>query len=228
MAISRAKVLDIKEFGSEIREYTLQLEKNYYFEAGMFLLLTLEQKEDYIRWPESRNFSIASAYREDGTLRLIIGKVGEYTTRIFNELKVGGECIIKYAYGDFLLPFFDASAPIYCIAGGTGIAPFLGFAEQLSQINAIHRLHIFYSFKNKQEQPGIEVLQSIVQEKQLHLFSTREAVKGVENRRMRTDDLLNADFENGHFYICGGEVFTKEFVNYLVFKNVRNIYTDEW
>jgi len=145
--ISKATVLSVKEHGSDIREYTLQLEKNHYFEAGSFLQLTLEQKEDYTRWPESRNFSIASAFRADGTLKLIIGKVGAYTTRIFNELTVGDVCTVKYAFGDFMLPFFDKKADICCIAGGTGVAPILSFCEQMVRENSINRLHVFYSFK---------------------------------------------------------------------------------
>ena len=150
--ISKAKVLSIREYGSDVREYIFQLEKNHYFEAGSFLLLTLEKKEDYSRWPsESRNFSIASQYNEEGTLKLIIRKVGYYTGRIFDELKVGSECVVKYAFGDFLLPFFDKSAKICCIAGGTGIAPILGFCEQLKKEKRENNLHVYYSFKNEDE-----------------------------------------------------------------------------
>lgn len=228
MAISKAKVISVKAHGNDINEYTLLLEKYYFFEAGTFLLLTLELKDDYTRWPDSRNFSIASAYREDGTVRLIIRKAGEYTTRIFNELKEGCQCAVKYAYGDFLLPFFDKKAPVYCIAGGTGIAPFLGFAEQLNANGDDQRLHLYYSFKNRQEQPGVDLLKSIVTPGQLHLYSTREKVEGTENRRISTEDLNDADFVNGHFYICGGENFTKEFVQYLKSQGTENIYTDEW
>ena len=133
--ISKATVLSIKEYGSEIREYTLKLMKNHYFEPGSFLQLTLEEKEDYTRWPESRNFSIASAFNEDGTIKLIIQKVGVYTARIFNELHEGDSCTVKYAFGDFLLPFFDKNSTICCIAGGTGIAPILSFCEQLKKEN---------------------------------------------------------------------------------------------
>lgn len=228
MAISKAKVLSIKMHGSEIREYTLQLEKNYYFEAGTFLLLSLEQRENYTSWHESRNFSIASAYNSDGTIKLIIRKVGEYTSKIFNELNIESECTVKYAYGDFLLPFFDKKSPIYCIAGGTGIAPILSFAEQLNNSNEQHRLNIFYSFKNSDELIGLELLKTIVPENQLHLFSTREKIKNIKNRRIQIDDLSETDFKNGHYYICGSEDFTKKFVEFLKFNESENIYTDEW
>lgn len=228
--ISKATVLSIKEHGNEIREYTLQLEKNHYFEAGSFLQLTLEVKEDYTRWPESRNFSIASAFNENGTVKLIIRRVGTYTTRIFNELTEGNRCTVKYAFGDFLLPFFDKQASVCCIAGGTGIAPILSFAEQLQKQGQQNRLQVFYSFKNKEEQPGLDVLKSIVPDTNLHLFCTREKIESISNRRINWSDILNYgfDFQTAHFYICGGEEFTKYFRENLKSVQAENVYTDEW
>ena len=228
--ISKAKVLSIKEHGSEIKEFTLQLEKNNYFEAGSFLQLTLEDKEDYTRWPECRNFSIASAFNDEGTIKLIIRKVGVYTERIFNELILGAQCTVKYAFGDFLLPFFDKKSEICCIAGGTGIAPILSFCEQMKRENQLNRLHVFYSFKNDEEMQGIDVLNSLVPQGQLHLFSTRQEIEGVNNRRISFDDIQKSgiDLIQSHFYICGGEVFTSNFSKNLTTAGAENIYTDEW
>jgi len=228
--ISKATVLSVEEHGPEIREYNLQPEKNYYFEAGSFLLLTLEQKDDYTRWPDSRNFSIASAYSENGTIRLIIRKVGAYTEKIFQELSPGASCVLKYAFGDFLLPFFDKTGDICCIAGGTGIAPILSFAEQLQKQGQQNRLQVFYSFKNKEEQPGLEILKAIVPEPNLHMFCTREEIQGIPNRRIVWSDIVNSgfDFQTAHFYICGGEEFTKYFVGNLKTVQAENVYTDEW
>ena len=228
--ISKATVLSIVKHGTEIREYTLKLEKNHYFESGSFLQLTLEDKEDYTRWPESRNFSIASAFKEDGTIKLIIRKAGVYTSRIFDELLEGSICTVKYAFGDFLLPFFDKKAPVCCIAGGTGIAPILGFCEQLMSDDNTDRLHVFYSFKNKEEMQGVELLKSIVPEANLHLFCTRQEIADLPNRRIEWKDIHTSDIDltDSHFYICGGEKFTSYFVNNLKSVGAENLYTDEW
>lgn len=228
--ISKATVLSIKEYGSEIREYSLQLEKNNHFEAGSFLQLTLEKKKDLSRWPDSRNFSIASAYNDDGIIKLIIRKVGVYTNRIFDELQVGSDCMVKYAFGDFLLPFFEKQPTICCIAAGTGIAPILGFCEQLKKMNLSNRLHIYYSFRNESEMIGLEVLKRIVPEDNLHLFSTRQQIVGLPNRRIVFEDikLTLADLNKTYFYVCGGEDFTNFFVENLKKVNAENIYTDEW
>jgi len=194
------------------------------------LQLTLENKEDYTRWPESRNFSIASAFKADGTIKLIIRKVGVYTSRIFDELIVGSICTVKYAFGDFLLPFFDKKAPICCIAGGTGIAPILSFCEQLVRDNYTDRLHVFYSFKNEAEMQGVEMLKSIVPESQLHLFCTRQEMVELPHRRIEWKDIFTSDIDviDSHFYICGGEAFTSYFAENLKTAGAGNIYTDEW
>lgn len=228
--ISKATVLSIKEHGNEIREYILKLEKNHYFEPGSFLQLTLEEKEDYTRWPDSRNFSIASAFKEDGTIKLIIQKVGVYTNRIFNELHVGDSCTVKYAFGDFLMPFFDKVSTICCIAGGTGIAPILSFCEQLKKESKSERMHVFYSFKSEEEKQGVEILQSIVPKGQLHLFCTRQEISGLPKRRIAWDDIESSkiDLSKSHFYICGGESFTTFFATNLKNGGADNIYTDEW
>jgi ferredoxin-NADP reductase len=229
--ISKATVLAIKEYGEEIREYSLKLEKNHYFEAGSFLLLTLDVKEHYSRWPsESRCFSVASQHNELGVVKLIIRKVGAYTSQIFNQLGIGSECVVKYAFGDFLLPFFDKNATICCIAGGTGIAPILSFCEQLKRDKREQDLHVFYSFKDQKEIIGKEVLQVIVPDRQLHLFSTRQSLEGALNRRILPDDIIcfSKDWKKSHFYICGNDEFTSYFRQFLEKEACGNIYTDEW
>lgn len=230
--ISKATVISIEGHGSDIREYALMLDKNHYFEAGSFLLLTLEQKTDYSRWPsESRCFSIASQHNEQGIIRLIIRKVGCYTSRIFEELAVGATCTVKYAFGDFLLPFFDPQPTICCIAAGTGVAPILGFCEQLKREKRNQKLHVFYSFKNETEYIGKNILEESVPDVQLHLFSTRENMHKTLNRRIKPEDITSAmgkDLENTHYYICGNEEFTRTFRQALAAKACENIYTDEW
>ena len=226
--ISKATVLTVEKHGEEVREYTLQLHKNNHFEAGSFLQLTLEIKKDLSRWPDSRNFSIASAYNKEGIIRLIIRQFGSYTKRIFNELQPGSECTVKYAFGDFLLPFFDKQATICCVAGGTGIAPILGFCEQMSQTGSLNRLHVYYSFKHANEMPGVELLRKLLPAENLHLFCTQQEMDQIPNRRIVFEDIQFTDLSSTYFYICGNESFTHYFVGNLKKIKAENIYTDEW
>lgn len=228
--VSKAEVIRIRDFGFDIKEYILRLEKNSFFESGTYLQLTLDDKDDYTRWPECRNFSIASAYNDRGEIRLIIQRVGYYTSRIFEELTEGKQCTIKYSFGDFILPFYDSENPICCIAGGTGIAPMLSFIEELVLTDQINRLHIFYSFKKKIDAVGLEELINYVPEYQLYLFSTKDNIDGIYHRRIGGNDILTKNFDllKTHFYICGNSGFTKYFKKILDVNGAINIYTDEW
>lgn len=227
--ISKAEVVSIIEHGVDVREYIFKLEKNNYFDPGTFLQLTLDTNIGN-RWLESRNFSIASAPNKEGLLRLIIGKVGVYTTRIFNELTLGKTCTFKYSFGDFLIPSFDSKGDIICIAGGTGIAPFLSFAEYLNSVGQSSRMKLFYSAKNSSELIGVESLKKLLSAENLHIHLTREQQDGFKNGRIAVEDIVNQEFNfaTSHFYICGGESFTKGFKEELSKRGAEAIYTDEW
>ncbi len=227
--ISKAEVVSIIEHGTDVREYIFKLEKNNYFDPGTFLQLTLETNIGN-RWPESRNFSIASAPNKEGLLRLIIGRVGVYTARIFNELTVGKTCTFKYSFGDFLIPSFDSKGDIICIAGGTGIAPFLSFAEYLNSVGQSSRMKLFYSTKNSSELIGIDLFKKLLPAENLHFHLTREQKDGFKNGRITIEDIVSQKFNYSasHFYICGGESFTKGFKEELSKLGAEAIYTDEW
>ena len=226
--ISKAQVIAIKAYSPEVKEYILKLEKPTYFDAGSFLQLTLD-KEIGNRWPESRNFSIASSFRKDGLIKLIIRKVGNYTTRIFDELVVNSECIVKLSFGDFLLPFKKKETSIICIAGGTGIAPILSFIEELKESNQLDRIKLIYSIKNSKEFFGIDVVNEIPKHNVI-LHSTREVLDNFINARPTLDSVmkLNPNYERDSFYICGGEEFTKQFKTQLLALGAKNVFTDEW
>ena len=67
---SRATVIDVKDYGNDIKEFTLKLDNYKWFEAGTFLQLTLKNVTASERWPDSRPFSIASYSTENKTRRL--------------------------------------------------------------------------------------------------------------------------------------------------------------
>lgn len=227
--ISKAIVNSIKQYGDDVREYIITPEKYNFFDPGSFLQLSLEEPKGN-RWPESRNFSIASFLNEDKTIRLIIRKVGYYTSRIFAELTVGSVCYVKYSFGDFLLPFSDKVNPIVCIAGGTGVAPFFSFAEYLKAQGHIDQMKLHYSSKNREELIGEKELQSLFRENNLNIHLTREIIPSYKFGRITLDDVLKniENVQTAHFYICGGEEFTNTFKKELSVAGAENIYTDEW
>ncbi len=227
--ISKAVVKSIKQYGEDVREFIIEPEKYSFFDPGTFLQLALEEPKGN-RWPDSRNFSMASFLNDDKTIRLVIRKIGVFTTRIFNELNVGSTCYLKYSFGDFLLPFYDNVNPIVCIAGGTGIAPFLSFAEYLKSIKKESRMFLFYSAKNMEELIALNEIKRSIASANLHVYLTREIHSDWHSGRITVDNVVESvsSIVNAHFYICGGEEFTSTFKKQLTALGAENIYTDEW
>lgn len=227
---SRATVVSIKDYGDNIKEFTLKLDNYKRFEAGTFLQLTLKNVTASERWPDSRPFSIASYYNENKTMRLIIRKVGKYTTKIFEQLVVGATCTVKYAFGEFILPMFDRENEIICIAGGTGISPFLSFIECLEREGGIDRIKLFYSVRTQKDYIKLNYIKNAINKDNLFLYCTGENVDYAKNGRIKIEEILEnvKDKEKADFYICGSNEFIADFKRELKENDIERINTDEW
>ena len=227
---SRATVVSIKDYGNDIKEFTLKLDNYKWFEAGTFLQLTLKNVTASERWPDSRPFSIASYYNENKTMRLIIRKVGKYTTKIFEQLVVGATCTVKYAFGEFILPMFDRENEIICIAGGTGISPFLSFIECLEREGGIDRIKLFYSVRTQKDYIKLNYIKNAINKDNLFLYCTGENVDYAKNGRIKIEEILEnvKDKEKADFYICGSNEFIADFKRELKENDIERINTDEW
>lgn len=228
--VTKAKIFSIREYADDLREYILKPEKYRRFDAGTFLQLSLDLVDASDYWPESRTFSIASAYNKDKTLKLIIRKVGEYTSKIFDSLVVGSELTIKYAFGDMVLPQFDNENDIICIAAGSGIAPFLSFYEELKSEEMLGRFKLLYTVRKEEDFIQYENFLKDLDYGQRKFFVTdKKSDKGI-NRLMKIDDVLELSNYNkeSHYYICGSPEFIIYFRDKLKSYGIENIYLDEW
>jgi ferredoxin-NADP reductase len=223
--VSKVKVIKIKKISELINEYFLRPNLKLHQEPGQFLQLSLELVDSSSIWPESRSFSFASYERDDKLIRLIIKKQGKYTTRIFNELKEGSECTIKLPYGDFLPPMDDTN--IICIAGGTGISPFLSFIDYYEKEELLNHLFIFYSAKTFNDLIDYSVIKNKLGDN-LRVFLTKEVNNLAINRRIELLDITSISNKNTPIYICGSSDFIKFFKHELSSIGYNNLYYDEW
>jgi len=223
--VSKAKVIRVKSLSYLVNEYYLLPEFGIHQEPGQFLQLTLDIVDSSSIWPESRSFSFASYERTDKLIRLIIKKQGKYTTRIFNELIVGKYCTIKLPYGDFLPPMDNTN--ILCIAGGTGISPFLSFVDFYEKEGLLSQLQVLYSTKNFNELIDYELLKSKLGNN-LKIFLTKEVNNLTINRRINTIDITSISTKDTPVYICGSNEFIHSFKQILTSIGYNNLYYDEW
>ncbi|MGV8176272.1 MAG: ferredoxin--NADP reductase [Candidatus Bilamarchaeaceae archaeon] len=92
------------------------------FEAGQFVKLSVPGSADPSLW---RAYSIASA-PEEGDLEFCIKIVdgGKFTEGVADKLKAGDKICVEGPLGHFTIP--PEAKKVCFIAGGTGIAPFIG------------------------------------------------------------------------------------------------------
>ena len=180
------------------------------FKTGQFLHLALDPftpENGY--WPESRVFSIAS---QPGTslLRIVYSIRGKYTKRMSEELKAGREVWLKYPVGDFVVDTKKEDCTTVLIAGGTGIAPFVGllgagggrlrsvwlyygvrsreliiFEKELEDAVRVGFLNLDISVENPGKMPGIKAAAN---------------AGSLDVKRIRK---MHEEDESAHYYISG-------------------------
>lgn len=144
-------------------------------------------------------------------------------------LQIGSYCTVKYPFGDMVFPDNPTDQDIIMIAGGTGIAPFLGFSEEIRKVDGIDA-KLFYSVSTASELVNYENLKLNIGAENIKLFCTKEENDFSENRRIRIEDIEKEvkNFKSTYFYICGSQDFINDFKNQLINLEAENIFVDEW
>ncbi len=111
------------------------------FLAGQYVVLG---DVDYRR--TARSYSVASAPRPDGSLRLLVTLVpgGELSGWVHRDLQAGEPVLVSGPYGSFLQD--DASeGPVLYLAGGSGIAPVHSLIEAALRNGSARPATLFFS-----------------------------------------------------------------------------------
>ncbi len=119
------RVENVQRLGERLVEMVLRgpTTTRLRFRPGQFIWMTLAPNRPPFH---DHPFSIASAPAALPRLRLVIGEVGD-CTRTFAKVALGTRVAIDGPHGSFIVP--PDRAPVFLIAGGTGIAPLLGMLE---------------------------------------------------------------------------------------------------
>jgi predicted ferric reductase len=115
------------------------------FKPGQFGFISI--KEDGLREPHP--FTIASG--RGGHVHFVIRNLGDYTSKLTRETKVGMYADIYAPYGRFVRPA-RAEKEVW-IAGGVGISPFLAWLTD-EETNDLSHATLFYFFTPGREFPS--------------------------------------------------------------------------
>ena len=171
------------------------------YKSGQFIFLRfLSKKISH----EPHPFSIASK-SDDPELKVYIKKLGDFTAELSN-LKIGDKAIIEGPYGKFNYNYTDSQLDQVWIAGGIGITPFIGMAQDLEmdwdEKNIKNKVTLFYAVNSEDELIALDIFKSI--EKKHDNF---RIIPWIKDKNGYLDAKIikehSGSVKNKDFYICG-------------------------
>lgn len=213
------KIEGIQERGEDCKSFTLVPDKERgtealaYFGAGKYLTVF----ETIEGMPVTRAYSISSSPKEslEGeyvlTIRLVEG--GLMSRYIFDNWQVGTEVQVSAPAGNFeYQPLRDAKK-VVCLAGGSGITPFISMAKAVCDGDEDFEMILLYGSKSSDcilfKDELAELEKSCDKIKVVHVLSEEKgrAKKGMEKGFITAELIKKYAPENEAYsvFICGSQ-----------------------
>jgi ferredoxin-NADP reductase len=175
------------------------------FKTGQFIT---------VYWPDTpkykRAYSLSSCALDRDEYEITVKRDGKMGTRIVDWAKDGDKMFVIEPVGKFL-PVFEPAKHLICIAGGSGVTPFRGFAREATRRGLDTRITVLYSVRTTNEIIFDEEFRDLAQNNQNFEFQVTCTRLHEEDawtgRRGRIDaDWIKeciVDLKNTVFYACG-------------------------
>ena len=111
------------------------------FQTGQFIT---------VYWPDTprykRAYSLSSCALDKGYFEVTVKRSGKMGTRIVDWAQEGNTMHVIPPVGRFL-PVYEPEKHLICIAGGSGVTPFRGFAREATMRSLDTRITLLYSVR---------------------------------------------------------------------------------
>jgi predicted ferric reductase len=134
----------------------------------------------------------------DGTLRVTVKSLGDYTARLKNVLKEKQQGRLQGPFGQFR---YAGKGPEVWVAGGIGITPFLAWADALNSDG--QPVDLFYCVRSRRAAPHLDEIQKLAELKpnlSLHLVVSAE---GQRISAQTIADTIGPRLMRAKFSFCG-------------------------
>ena len=111
------------------------------FKTGQFITVYFADTPAY-----KRAYSLSSCALDRGFFEITVKRDGKMGTRIVDWVKPGDKMFVIPPTGRFL-PVYEPDRHLICIAGGSGVTPFRGFAREATRRKLTTRITVLYSVR---------------------------------------------------------------------------------
>jgi NAD(P)H-flavin reductase/hemoglobin-like flavoprotein len=137
---------------------TVEPDSPYPFRAGQYASV------ETLRWPRVwRPYSIANAPAADGLLHLHVKAIdaGWVSSALVHHTRVGDVVRLGPPVGSMVCDP-RSQRDVLLLGGGTGLAPMLALAEELSRWNDHRRIHLYFGVRRIEDLYGLDRLAALV------------------------------------------------------------------
>ncbi|MEK7558284.1 MAG: PAS domain S-box protein [Patescibacteria group bacterium] len=157
-------IAERKEIATGTIEVAFNLSgKEFHFQAGQYVWITLQRLFYNDEHGQSRCFSIASSPNDKKFLRIAFRVSQSGFKRTLGEIALGSEVEVEGPFGDMVLPD-DHSLPIVFVAGGIGITPFLSMLRFAAEEKIPYNITLLYANRNPESVVYLKELEELARQ----------------------------------------------------------------
>lgn len=204
------------------------------FKTGQFITLY---------WPDTPNYkraySLSSCALDRGAYEVTIKRDGKMGTRMVDWAKAGDKLFVIPPVGKFLPVFDPPHKHLVCIAGGSGVTPFRGFAREATRRQLPTKITVLYSVRTPADIIFHQEFRDLEKQNpnfKFHVTCTRAQPEHNWTGRCGriTPEWIReiaADLPNTVFYACGPNALV-DFAEHLVIHDLGvpkdQMKTEKW
>jgi ferredoxin-NADP reductase len=229
----KATITEIRDLSPSEKLYEIDLGRQRFdYQPGQWVDLSLSPENA----EQNASFSITSTPNGRNTIEIAVKRTEHFpiSMRIHEQLHVGDGVSVSEAQGNVTLQE-PIAEPVFFIAGGSGITPFISMLRQLYSKNPNARATLLYSVTDADECLFYDELYALRQEYKnfrFYLTTTREAMHHADFFGRIGSEMLRRtgiDYQ-AHYYLCGPPQMVDDINELLLELSVapNHIHFDKW
>lgn len=185
--------------------------KNFPFQGGQYVEVSLPQLLYGDERGKSRNFSIVSSPNDKKYLRIAFRSSESGFKKTLCESAVGSEVEVSGPFGDMALPN-DSSVPIIFVAGGIGITPFLSMLRFITEEKLPYTITLLYANKEKSNAAYLAELEAMAKQNPRFSLQSHFGIINEETIRKAVD---GKDAKSVSWFVVGPPAMALETVKII-------------